>query len=157
MLEHRANLFFTVTRKLGVFQVGIRKAIERRGSDALPNKSEADMVRVIDKRLRATCDDEIEFERVLERLSNLNAQEPLLQPLAGDPLTLVALKHELAELTNEIARTLGEAKFIMIPSYEAYYLDNPDLFGPEVAKRFPNANKEITEAGSCYATSRYTA
>ncbi len=156
MLEHRANLFYTLTRRLGVLQLGIRDAIKRRGSDALPEKSEADMVRVIIKRLKAVCD-EFEFSRVMERLYSLNGDEPLLQPLRGDPFTLTSLKFELGELNNEIARTLGEKKFMMIPADEVGYHENPDLFGPEVAARFPNANKEITEAGSCYATGNCTA
>jgi hypothetical protein len=73
------------------------------------------------------------------------------------PFTLGALKHQLAELIEEIARVLGRAKFMMIPSYDAAYFDNADLFGPTVARNFPNANKEITEAGSCFAAGRYTA
>lgn len=159
MLEHRANLFYTATHMLCKLHQDIITAIKDpgRGSDALPTLLEASRVASLEKRLRAVCDDQFEYARVLERLSYLNGQEPRLQPLVGGPFTLSALKHQLDELMNEIARTLGDAKFMMIPSYDAAYYDNPVLFGPAVADRFPNANQEITEAGSCYATGHYTA
>jgi hypothetical protein len=159
MLEHRVNLFYTATHFLCRLRLDIDQAIAdpARGLAALPDLLEANRVRHLEKRLRAVCDDEFEYERVLERISYLNGQEPRLQPLVGGPFTLGDLKHHLDELTNEIMRALGSAKFLMIPSYDAAYYDNPDLFGPTVAQRFPKANKEITEAGSCYASSRYTA
>jgi len=159
MLEHRANLFYTATHFLCKLHSDIVAAIAdpERGSDALPSLIEASRVSHLEKRLRAVCDDQSEYYRVLERLSNLNSQEPRLQPLVGGPFTLGGLKHQLDELKNEIARVLGDAKFMMIPSHDAAYYDNPNLFGPTVAERFPSANKEITEAGSCYAAGRYTA
>jgi len=159
MLEHRANLFYAASHFLCRLRLDIDQAIAdpARGLAALPDLMEANRVRHLEKRLRAVCDDEVEYERVLERISYLNGQEPGLQPLVGGPFTLGDLKHHLGELTNEIMRSLGSARFMMIPSYDAAYYDNPDLFGPIVAQRFPNANKEITEAGSFYATGRYTA
>jgi hypothetical protein len=45
MIEHRANLFYTLTRRLAELQLGIREAIKHRGGGALPDKSEADLVR----------------------------------------------------------------------------------------------------------------
>lgn len=159
MLEHHANLFYTATHLLSKLHSKIIQAIEdpARGTDALPDLVETNAVRSLEKRLRSVCDDQSEYDRVLERLSNLNGQEAGLQPLVGGPFTLGILKHQLDELMNEIARALGDAKFMMIPSYDAAYYDNPKLFGPTVAQRFPIANKEITEAGSCYAAGRYTA
>src|SRR5689334_10930525 len=77
MLEHRANLFYTATHMLCRFHAKIVQAIAdpTRGTDALPDLIEANAVRGLEKRLRAVCDDQFEYSRVLERLSNLNGQE----------------------------------------------------------------------------------
>jgi hypothetical protein len=158
MLEHRANLFYTATRTLFREQLAVSAAIKERGGDALPTEAEAQSVRVVLKRLEAVLDP-VEFWRAIERFDYFNASEPQLQPFArrGDPFTLSALKFELDELNSEIAAALGEKRFMRIPASDAGYYDNPELFGSEVAAKFPNANIEITEAGNCYATGNYTA
>ena len=157
MLEHRANLFYSTTRKLYRLANLIDEAVRQRGSDSLPTEAEADEVRRLARCIEHHCDP-IEFSRVLERLDSLNRHEPLLQPLGGrHRFTVSELRFQLGELNNEIARTLGEKKFLMIPSPVVAYYDNPELFGPDVASRFPKANAEITEAGKCYATGNNTA
>ncbi|MFL6227793.1 MAG: hypothetical protein ACJ741_03330 [Pyrinomonadaceae bacterium] len=60
-------------------------------------------------------------------------------------------------LRNHINDELRKRKFMFIPSAEAEYYEHHGLFGQEVAERFPKANREITEAGNCYATGNYTA
>lgn len=60
-------------------------------------------------------------------------------------------------LRNHITDELSKRKFMFIPTAEADYYEHYGLFGPEVAVKFPKANKEITAAGNCYATGNYTA
>ena len=63
----------------------------------------------------------------------------------------------VGELRSFILKELGERLFMFIPVNEAKNYGAAALFGSEVAERFPKANKEITEAGNCFATGSYTA
>ena len=156
MLKHYAGPFYWMTRFFYSLQKRVEKAIAKRGGDSLPTKGEADLVKRLAKRIELYCSP-VEFENVLERLYFLNSGDQLLQPLRGEPLTLARLKFQLEELSQEIAKTLYKNKFMLIPSHDAAYYDNPDLFGPEVAQQVPKANSDIKEAGNCYATGSYTA
>src|ERR1051325_4437987 len=70
-------------------------------------------------------------------------------------------KTTLSEYINSVKHgiyeKLEQRKFIYMPSAEAEYYDQAELFGPEVCDKFPKANKEITAAGNCYAIGNYTA
>lgn len=63
----------------------------------------------------------------------------------------------ILELRNRINDEIKERLFMYIPTAEAKYYEQYALFGQDVALKFPEANKEITEAGNCYATGNYTA
>jgi hypothetical protein len=156
MLEHHANLFYFTTHKLTRLQTRIAKAIEERGGDSLPTQVEADHTRKFIKRMEREAE-RLQFFRVMEKLDDFNDDEALLQPFVGRPFTLSRLQFQLEELNKEIARALGQCRFMMIPASKAGYYNQPELFGAEVATKFPKANKEIREAGNCYATGSNTA
>src|SRR6185295_6346082 len=67
MLEHRANLFYTATHMLYRLHSKVVQSIAdpTRGTDALPDLLETNAVRHLEKRLRAVCDDQSEYSRVL--------------------------------------------------------------------------------------------
>jgi len=155
MLEHNANFFYFVARGLQNLQTQITRAIGERGSSSLPTRGEVAHARRVLRRIERECEN-LRFHAVLERLDNFDDGD-LMQPLVGHPFTLDLLRRELEEVSKEIAKALGLNKFLMIPTDEARYYNNPALFGSEVAARFPKANKEITEAGNCYATGNNTA
>jgi hypothetical protein len=69
----------------------------------------------------------------------------------------ITLDTNLSELRTFISKELGERLFLFMPPTQAKYYERLDLFGPEVAAKFPEANKEISEAGNCYATGNNTA
>ena len=72
--------------------------------------------------------------------------------------------HELramAELMNQlvwaITDGLSERKVFALSGAHAAYYDGPALFGDAVENAFPSSSPEISEAGKCRATARWTA
>jgi hypothetical protein len=80
-------------------------------------------------------------------------ESKLLRP--GQVIT--KLSSLLLELRNRISDELKNRLFMFIPIKQAEYHEQPALFGIEVAEKFPKANKELTEAGNCYAAGNNTA
>lgn len=158
MLEHQAKLFYYATRKFYSLQVRITKAIKERGGDSLPNDGEIAATREVVKRMEKEAE-RLQLSRVLERLLEFDIDSESLQSLAGSVFTLNQLHFQLGELHKDFQRVLspGQNRFMMIPGEQAKYYNNPELFGTEVAAKFPKANREITEAGNCYATGNHTA
>jgi hypothetical protein len=68
-----------------------------------------------------------------------------------------ALLHPLRDLEGRVHDELRLNLFMAIPRDRADYYDKPILFGQAVADKFPDATYDIGEAGSSYATDRYTA
>jgi hypothetical protein len=67
------------------------------------------------------------------------------------------LEARLEDLQHKIEDDLKDRSFLYIPNERKAYFDQPELFGPDVKDRFPTANKEIREAGNCYAIGSHTA
>lgn len=61
------------------------------------------------------------------------------------------------ELDNNIRRDMQTALFFHVPFALREFYKPKALFGQEVANRFPRANYDIEEAGTCYAFGRSTA
>lgn len=61
------------------------------------------------------------------------------------------------ELRHRITDDLSARLFMFMPTVDAEYYRQSELFGPEVAERFPEANKEAQAAGNCYAAGNNTA
>src|SRR5258707_1131057 len=160
MVEYDANHFFWAIYQLHELRRIIDEAIAdpNRGATGLPTKSEADRTKRLLKRIENSCDPVV-FNSVLERIDlKFNRHEPFLQPLGGQQrFTLQELSFQLSEVTEGMAKILGDNKFVIIPSADAPFFDNHAIFGLDVASRFPIANKEIIAAGSCYATGCYSA
>jgi hypothetical protein len=67
------------------------------------------------------------------------------------------LAYDLQQLQWRVVDELSNALFMRVPKDAADYYDKPSLFGQQVADNFSDATYDISEAGSCYATDRYTA
>jgi hypothetical protein len=160
MVEFSANHFYWAIYHLHELRRLVDEAIadQDRGATGLPNRSEADRTRRLLKRIENSCDP-IVFDSVFERIDlKFNRHEPLLQPLSGRrPFTLQELSLQLAELNDKIAEVLGANKFLIIPGADTEFFDNYLIFGFDVAKKFPEASKEIVAAGTCYAAACYSA
>src|ERR1044072_3749489 len=61
------------------------------------------------------------------------------------------------ELQNRIEDELESVMLMQIPVDRARYYEGQNLFGQDVADKFPSAILDIEEAGKCYAVSRHTA
>ena len=91
-------------------------------------------------------------------LDLLDDQElALIQPDVKTAYTLGDVKHELAVLHRAIEKDLFDKLFMYIPTEKAEYYNKSELFGAKVKVKFPEANKEIIEAGNCYAAGNNTA
>lgn len=64
---------------------------------------------------------------------------------------------ELRTLRESIEHVLDNRAFIYIPSDKAVYIEHKGLFGDSVFRSFPEAQKDIEDAGSALALSLYTA
>jgi hypothetical protein len=82
--------------------------------------------------------------RIRTKLGNYRQLKPLLATL-------------VSELRTYVHFELAKHQFMFIPSAQAAHFNHHALFGQDVAKKFPTANKEITEAGNCYAMGLHTA
>jgi hypothetical protein len=71
--------------------------------------------------------------------------------------TIEGLHKAIEQLWNNVALELDGRKFYgPLTKYAAYY-EQPKLFGDEVFNKFPSANNDIFEAGTCLALERGTA
>jgi hypothetical protein len=71
--------------------------------------------------------------------------------------TIEALHSAIEQLWNTVALELDSRKFYgPLTKYASYY-EQPKLFGDEVFNKFPSANNDIFEAGTCLALERGTA
>jgi hypothetical protein len=123
---------------------------------------------------------DLELEQPLKRESKI---KPYVRQRRRLKLTYSAAYHQLKELGDAILGDMNERIFLGLPSDSAKYyrevekvdqinplsslvftLPSTPLFDVETkplekrfSKRWPNANKEITAAGNCYATGNSTA
>jgi len=76
----------------------------------------------------------------------------------SSPVTLSDLKHINAEVRSRLHDEVGEVRFYCLSSNAAaFYNPEEPLFGETVEARLPKASNDISEAGKCFATGRYTA
>jgi hypothetical protein len=126
----------------------IFKAIWRRPiSDDLKNEWEGLL-----NRIEAVCKT-IELESALDQIERMKA----LLGFGGIAFPHKEIVDDARQLKTRINERLGKRTFLYVPLANANHYDREALFGAEVAERFPEANKEIREAGNCYATGNYTA
>lgn len=153
MLEHHAKIFYYATIKLCKLLGQVDRAIEERGSDALPSLREADLTRALMISVGREAE-RLNFTRVLIRLRKFHVDDELLQPSGSGrrAFTLGQLQWQIEELDEAITEELSKNSFMMIPIAKVEYYDNLKLFGDAVSRKFPEANREIREAGNCFAT-----
>lgn len=98
-------------------------------------------------------------EQICERYEmNVSGCISRIRTKVNDPEAVTTTLASLVlELRHRIADDLQVRLFMFMPTAEAEYYRRAELFGPEVAERFPGANKEAEAAGNCYATGNSTA
>jgi hypothetical protein len=68
-----------------------------------------------------------------------------------------AIAAKLSSVQSILAKELSERRFLYVPPERASFYNNKNLCGKIVAEKFPAAEREIVEAGNCYALERPTA
>lgn len=132
-------------------EIKYEQELIREGEDVRISPSLISSAKSILERLQSHSD-RLKMQRTSERLEIF---EYHIQNHISQELKVSELKQELIELTYSIIKDLEEKLFVYIPKDNAEYYNQVDLFG--IAHKFPEANKEITSAGNCYATGNYTA
>ena len=80
------------------------------------------------------------------------------QHLAATPTHVAAsLSSEARHARREVVDQLMQRKFLRVSDDRSKYLDQKDLFGPKVTKRFKDAAWDICESGNCLAAECNTA
>jgi hypothetical protein len=159
MLQFNVFHFYITVRNLHSFQQKVSKAIEERGREDYINKQEMEAAYDNFADARSSCE-VADLKEALDRLNYYRVK--LINPALANPrspykMTLDELYWEIENLRRAIERGLREKLFTYIPTDKAAYYDKPKLFGADVKEKFPKANKEIQEAGNCYATGNNTA
>lgn len=76
---------------------------------------------------------------------------------ANQRFTPESMMAELRGLKETIVMELATRKFAYIPSPNDQYFEQEKLFGDEVYEKFPEARRDIKDAGNCLAVSLTTA
>jgi hypothetical protein len=77
--------------------------------------------------------------------------------LAQESYTSGRFVSDVKELQRRVDHEISSPLFLVIPHDRAVYYEQPELFGSDVAVKYPAAGYDIQEAGNCYATGRNTA
>jgi hypothetical protein len=94
---------------------------------------------------------------VLELPASMMSSMNILLAMLNDPDAHHNLPGALTMFVAGMLAELGQRQFMFMPGRDAGWFEHPELFGSQVANAFPSSVDDIREAGSCYATGRYTA
>jgi HEPN domain-containing protein len=152
MLPFEAHLFFFSVRLLDGFDCDLRMAAEARGPESQITAREIEKLTV---RMRGISNaaERFGFRRTIEMLGDIET-EIAFPDLA--PAVSVILR-DFNDLRRAVLRDLRDQAFLILPSDDTKYYQQEQLFGPEVHANFASSRTDVTEAGNCYATGRYTA
>jgi hypothetical protein len=69
----------------------------------------------------------------------------------------VSIANRIESIRSAIQIEMSRTTFMHIPTEQANFYDQKELFGKQVNDKFPGIQFDIVEAGNCYATGRGTA
>jgi hypothetical protein len=92
------------------------------------------------------------FRSVKKRAASAKWQKTLRLINKGKKLPKAGeIHHALKELQTAIKNEISSRKFVMIESQKTDFLEQENLFGKLVGKKFPSAAADIKAAGNCLA------
>lgn len=153
MLKFNAGLLHLLGSNLHSTIDGVMHQMEVRGHGAVVLEEEGTEAHEIVEALYPECK-RLDLQRAIERLDELKLSLPRLIAFQH---SLASFYHQMEELDLAIGKDLGDKLFLCVSKQDSEFYDRGDLFGPQVRDHFPEASKEITFAGNCYATGNYTA
>jgi hypothetical protein len=93
----------------------------------------------------------------LLRMLELPLSEKTAEEMLAGAKTIERLHEAIEQLWNSVALELKDRKFYAPLTKYVGYFEQPKLFGDDVLAKFPSANRDIFEAGTCLALERATA
>jgi hypothetical protein len=152
MLEFYATDFIDMLRRLiGQMHATRRIAKERGATHPMSKKHRQDTSAVLDA-VRSECR-KIEIERVEGPIDRL---APILNNMQQS-CTYNDIATRLQELFGQVTDGMRDRKFVFVPANKSRYFENDLLFGDQVKMSFPSAERDIKEAGNCFAVGAHTA
>lgn len=103
------------------------------------------------KELKVLCED------IGLTLSTMKITRVIEQFSTESEISAPALRSTLEDLRDRIDDELKSLLMMTITGRNVEFYETVNLFGDEVADKFPSANFDIEENGKCFATARYTA
>ena len=143
-------------KSVGSLEEWAREKWRQRGETELPNEMVRDLARArkLEGHLREPVDESIERLRVFCESSGF--EDALLvirfagHHLRNDP-SPSELRSEIRHLEEALFLELIKRKFLRVEAGRVLFLEQDELFGPEVNAAFPSAARDIKEAGNCLA------
>jgi hypothetical protein len=154
MLRFEANWFYDISTELDRVICELGAEIDVRGADARIAKTTADYFCKTLARLNTHCE-RLNLYRSKDSITDLLFSVKTLDERMLD--TIGSVRTQILRLRTAISRDLDERVFLSLHVSDIKYFEQEQLFGPEVFNNFPSAHHDVTEAGNCYATGRYTA
>ena len=91
---------------------------------------------------------------LLEQIATLN--KLISRENCKTPTIRIELRLDI--IVQGILGNLDSKKFMFVPTDQAFYWENPTIFGDDFVTEFPEAARvEAVEAGNCFAAGRWTA
>jgi hypothetical protein len=110
-----------------------------------------------DEVVRAALNDAAAHFKELKLSNVLRSQWERLLARAKEGAPLLEIAILLRELNNNLLTELASSYFLMIPADRRFFYEQPHpIFGYEVHKAFPDAQKDIAAAGRCYSLDEWT-
>jgi len=133
-------------------QEELRHIVQRHQDNASVDDSVMSSIHEIVAAAEKICRD-LKFENAQEkiRLTNIYLSEK------WRTLNAAALETELRNVEEAILTEVRNNTYLYVQKGRAGYVDNPALFGQDVASAFPSAKSDIKEAGNCLAAECNTA
>jgi hypothetical protein len=126
------------------------KAIEGGGGESVPDEQRSKIARDVSAAIKFCSEQGLPDSAHKAGIS-------LLRVTDARPIDVSTLETELRKMQESMWIEVGKHCFLMVNPTMAIYIDQVDIFGPEVTAVFPSAQADLTQAGNCLAADCNTA
>jgi hypothetical protein len=133
---------YEITVDLQKLRVIAERYLESRIGDRPLNDTESRQFRALLEKVQRECPP-LGFKQTSEIAESIDGRPT--------PATYRELSIELAHLGDSLGRELKREGIFRIHPDRKNYFEQTDLFGSDVAAKFPSCTRDIQKAGSCYA------
>ena len=154
------NEFFTAGLvRRWVDLVAIKRDVEKKQKAEIPTPAHIGQLNVLLQTGSKKYDGLLTVCVKLQMAKSQNRIEHFLKILNATDETpsFAVINSELGGLTSTMQKELIERKFVFVPADKVEFFEQDKLFEDAVYKKFPEARREIKEAGNCFAADLNTA